>query len=345
VPAFRRVIVATAAIATVLAVTPAGARQPLAAQRIWFAPGPATLDYLRLFERAAEWPRSRELVTVFKFYQQHTQTPAHPIVGPNTYDALVRADAFRRVRAWRMKTALEVGAVKEGYCLEPGGTGTESAIRDTIRSIRAVEAAGGSVEYVAMDEPWVSGRLPVCGGPAPAPIADRVAAYMAGVQRQFPSLRIGLIEAYPFSSADRIETILDLLRARGTPPAFLHIDVDRRALRPGEFGRDLPRLQAAAETRGITFGFIIWGYDGDADALFADDANELAHLLAEAFESWDAMPEQIVFQSWAQSSSGLFITPSNLPETRLYSHTNIVWNLYRRLRGATGGVVGQAKRR
>lgn len=338
-----RLAAALAALFAFVATTEA--QKPLSADRIWFAPGPGTLDYLRLFDQPAEWPRARQLITAFKFYQQHTQTPAHPIVGPNTYDAFVRADAFRKLRTWKIKTAIEVGAVKEGYCLEPGGTGVDSAIRDTIRSVQAIVAAGGAVDYLAMDEPWVSGRLPVCGGPSPEPVADRVAAYMTGVQRQFPAIRIGLIEAYPFSSVERIEAILDLLRARATPPAFLHVDVDRRALRPGEFVRDLPRLKAAAESRGITFGFIIWGHNGNADPLFADDTNDLSHLLAETFQTWDHMPEQLIFQSWAESASGLFITPSNLPDDRRYTHTNIVWNLYRRLRGAMGGVVGQASPR
>jgi len=54
------------------------------------------------------------------------------------------------------------------------------------------------------------------------------------------------------------------------------------------------------------------------------------------------MPEQIVFQSWAVSGTGLLITPSLLPETRLYTHTSLVWDLFRRLRGSTGGNTGRA---
>jgi hypothetical protein len=243
-----------------------------------------------------------------------------------------------------MKTAIELGSVKEGYCLdEPNGM--EASIQSTIASVMAVEAAGGTVDYLAQDEPFVSGRLGVCGGPALEPTADKVAAYMSAVQRRFPNIGIGLIEAYPFSSAATIETILDLLRARGTPPAFLHVDVDWRALEPGEFARDLPRLQAAARARGITFGVIVWGYNGDADRLFADDAADIANRLADAFGSWENMPERIIFQSWAESSTGLQITPSNLPEVRAYAHTNIVLNLYRRLRGTVGGAVGTATAR
>ena len=34
----------------------------------------------------------------------------------------------------------------------------------------------------------------------------------------------------------------------------------------------------------------------------------------------------------------LLITPSNLPEDRLYTHTNLVWDAYRRLRGNAGPI-------
>ena len=325
-------------------VVSAQAPLPVAAQRIWFGPGPGTLDYQRLFEHPEEWPRARALMSVFQFYQQHTQMPPASILGPNSYEALVRVGAFRQLRAWGIKTAMEAGSVKEGYCLdEPDGI--ELSIRSTTQSILAVEAAGGTVDYLAQDEPWTAGGSPACGGPALEPTDDKVVQYMSAVQRRFPNLRIGLIEAYPNLSLQTIERILDVLRARGTPPAFFHADVDWRALRPGEFERDLPRLQAAAKARGIPFGVIVWGYNGDADLLFARDAADIAGLLAKAFVSWEHMPEHIIFQSWAESRTGLRVTPSNLPEDRAYAHTNIVLNLYRRLRGTVGGGIGKAQAR
>lgn len=317
---------------------------PVSADRVWFSPDPGTIDFLRLFEHPEEWAHVQRVVRVFKFYHQHTQSPAPSIVGPNTFDALVRADAFRTVTRLGMKTAMEIGSVKEFYCT-PDSSGMNESIRSTIEAVNRIASAGGTLQYLSMDEPWVAGRSRVCGGPALEPTAGRVAVYMSAVQRAFPQLKIGLIEAYPYASADDIDTILQLMRARGVPPAFLHIDVDRRALRPGDFQRDLPRLRDLAASQHIPFGVIIWGYNGDADPLFASDAAQLANLLAETFQAWDAMPDQIIFQSWAVSSTGLLITPSNLPEDRLYTHTNIVWQLFRRLRGATGGAIGTATAR
>lgn len=313
----------------------------MSTDRIWFSPGPGTIDYLRLFEHPEEWPRARSVISVFKFYVQHTQTPPPSIVGPNTYDALVRVGAFRRLASWGIKIGIEAGSVKEFWCTEDA-SGMQASIQSTLGGIRAIVNAGAKLAYLAMDEPWVSGRAKVCGGPALEPTADRVATYMAEVNRAYPDVRIGLIEAYPFSSGAAIETVVDLLRARGVKPTFLHMDVDWHLLKNGEFERDMTRLQAFARSQGVAFGIIVVGYSGESDALYVVDTAGITGLIADTFQTWDAMPDHIIFQSWVSTSTGLFITPSNLPEDRLYTHTSQVFGFLRRLRGGIGGNIGPA---
>jgi hypothetical protein len=332
-----------AIVALLLALSLAGlAAAPAPADRVWFSPGPGTIDYIRLFERPEEWAHTRQLVSVFKFYMQHTQGGSGPVVGPNSYDALARAGVFRTLGQWGKKIAIESWAVKEFYCT-PDASGMASAVADTLAAVRAVESAGGKVSYLAMDEPFVAGRAPVCDGPALEPTADRIATYVRGVQGAFPAVKIGLIEAYPFSSGAALESALTLLSARSVPPAFLHVDVDVRTLRPGreDFAADMARLHDFCRGRNIPFGYIFWGYNGDSDTLYAIDADRQAGMLAEAFR-WDDMPEHLVFQSWAVSATGQYITPSNLPEDRLYSHTQILWSVLRRLQGQTGPAIGTA---
>lgn len=318
----------------------------VAQDRIWFAPGPGTIDYLDLFDRPDEWPRARQLVNVFKFYQQHTQTPAPPIVGSNSYDALARADAFRLLKQWGIKTAIEVGAVKPFYCTSDS-SGMARAISDSLDSVRAVQAAGGTVSYLSMDDPFAAGKDPICGGPDPIPTADRVATYVGGVRGAFPNVEIGMSEAYPLSSEPLLESILDLLSARGVPLAFLHADVDSRALRlfHADFTADMRALRQACIARGIAFGIIIWGYNGDSDALYTLDADRVVSEITTAFTSWPDMPAHIIVQSFAQSSTGLFITPSNLSEDQPYSHTYLLRDVYHRLRGQNGPATDVAIRR
>jgi hypothetical protein len=302
---------------------------------IWFSPNPGTLDMLRMFERPEEWASARQLVSVFNITQQHTFASGDPILGPNTYDALVRVDAFRTLVRWRKKLSIGVGSVKEFYCTDDA-SGMNASIANTLAAVAAVTNAGGAVSYLSMDEPWVSGRARRCGGPALEPTADRVALYMSSVSRAFPNIAIGLIEAYPFSSADAIDSMLALMQARGVRPAFLHMDVDWHSLTPDQFVRDMRRLQTTCQSRGIPFGIIITGYNGDADPLYAIDAAGISHLIAQTFVRWADMPEHLMFDSWVESSTGLRITPSNLPESRPFTHTRLMLDTFRYLRGVDG---------
>jgi hypothetical protein len=327
------------ALLTVLAVG-RGTAAPTS-DRIWFSPGPGTIDYTSLFTHPEEWTHAQELFDVFKFYQQHTQTPAAAIVGPNSYDALVRAGAFQTLTRWGKKIALEAGSVKDFYCT-PDASGMNASIQGTIDSIRAVQQAGGTVSYIAQDEPFVSGRDRVCGGPALEPTADRVAQYVTGVTAAFPNTKIGLIEAYPFSSESAIETIVQLLRARGATPAFLHMDADWHLAGAAGFTRDMLALQSFCQAQGIPFGIIVNGNNSETDPQYANDVFVLNRLIVNTFGTWARMPDQIIVQSWAVTSTGQSLTPSNLPEDRLYTHTEILWDVVRRLKGANGSSTGSA---
>jgi hypothetical protein len=312
---------------------------PFTPTRIWFAPAPGSLDLLRLFEAPDEWPRARAAIDVYKFYHQHTFRTPPDIVGPNSYDALVRVDAFRKLRRWGKRIALEAGSVKEFYCT-PDGSGMRESIDLTLDALDAVRAAGGAVHYITMDEPFLAGQARQCGGPALEPTADRVRQYITEVQSASPVTRVGLIEPYPYFRPEAFASMLRLLSDRGTPAAFLHVDAYLPALQAGrdEFGSDMIRLADIAGSFGIPFGIIIWGENGNADHLYAADAMKLADAVGRTFRSWAVMPPQIIFQSWAESSTGLRIAPTNLPETGANTHTRLLNEIYRSFReGYKGG--------
>src|SRR5262245_47887786 len=96
------------------------------ADRVWFSPAPGSIDYLRLFEHPEEWTHAREITSVFKFYHQHTFRPAPDIVGPNTFDAFVRVGAFRKLKEWGIRTAMEAGSVKVFFCT-PDASGMQAS--------------------------------------------------------------------------------------------------------------------------------------------------------------------------------------------------------------------------
>ena len=338
-----RALVAAAVVVSVTLLFGASSRAAAPTDRIWFAPGPGTLDYVQLFENPEQWPHARQLFDVFKFYQQHTQLPPPSSVGPNSYTALANAGVFRTLNGWGKKTAIEVGAVKDFYCT-PDASGMQSAVSASVQSVQAIQSAGGTVTYLAMDDPFAAGQAPVCGGPALEPTADRIATYFTGVTSGAPSVKIGWIEAYPLAREPDIERAIALLNARGVHPAFLHMDFALNGVKVfrTDFAADMTRLKSVCASAGIPFGIIVWGSDGDADALYALGAERVMNAITDAFPSWDALPDQIIVQSWAQTSTGLRITPSNLPESRSYTHTNLLWQFYRRLRGQTGSSSGTA---
>ena len=306
---------------------------PWGPDRIWFTPGPGTLDMLRLFEAPEEWPRARATVDVFEFYQGHLLTEVSPGEGPNSYAAFVRADAFRKLQRWGKRIAVEAGAVKEAYCTADD-SGMRTSVARTLEALRNVSAAGGRVSYLAMDEPFFAGLSRRCGGPSFAPTADRLAVYIRAVRQALPDIRVGLIEPYPAFSPAQFGEMLRLLRERRTRLDFLHIDPRRPDVPPGQdvFDREMLELAEVAAGYRLPFGAIIWGDNGDADALYAADALRSATDLGRVFRSWAALPEHLVIQSWAQSRSGLFITPSNLPETAPNTHTALLNQIYSMLR-------------
>jgi hypothetical protein len=312
---------ATAALVLLALTSLSGRPGPLL---VWFSPAPASLDMLRLFEAGEEWASARSRISIFKFYQQHTQRPAPAIVGGNSYDALRAVDAFRVVRSgWKKRTAVEVGAVKPFFCTADA-SGMNVAIRQTFDTLVAVRDAGGHVDYLALDEPFLSGSLPACGGPDPAPTVERLQRYFANVRFFDRGVQVGLIEPYPYFSAATLTDFIGRMRAAGIQPAFFHVDVDLNAIprNSDTLAQDLPFLAERCRSWGIAFGVIIWGNNGDADALYVQDALRLARRTREAFP--DQLPPHIIFQSWAQSRTGLVITPTNLPEGAANTHTTLI---------------------
>jgi hypothetical protein len=339
----RPVLLAALLGIALLADAPAAA-PPADSTQLWFTPGPGTVDMLRLFEAPGEWEQAREAMDVFEFYQGHTLTQATPGEGPNRYDAFVRVDAFRKLAGWGKRIAIEMAAVKEHYCT-PDATGMQASVNATLESLRNIEAAGGRVTYIALDEPFIGGLSRRCGGPAFAPTADRLAVYLPAIRRAYPAVRIGLIEPYPVFSVAQFTEILRLLADRGLAVDFLHADARRPDRAPGRvvFGAEMLQLRDLAAQYRIPFGVIVWGDPGDSDALYAADALRNADELGAVFRNWEVLPDRVIIQSWALSRGGQFITPRNLPEGTPNTHTWLINEINRRLHTPKGRTLLPAR--
>jgi len=299
-----------------------GLSAPANAQSYWLTPSPGSLDYLDL--TGPEWLAKIEgQVRVIQFYLQHLLPYKFPMVGPNTYRAFVARDSFRLMNHHGIALAMEAGVVKPFWCED---IDARAAIAASDEALRNVQGAGGRIDFISMDEPFVSG-IRSCRM-VEARVADRTAVYMKTLRRWYPSLQIGMTEAYPaFELADHARFEL-LLRERSAPLDFYHLDVhlsaalEKKALADVE--RDVTMLSSYLEGKGIRFGLIIWGEDGRSDFLYAEEAMKLVRITRNAILATGRMPSHVPLQSWTSTPQGLLIVPRNLPPDEDGTHLNLL---------------------
>lgn len=314
---------------------------------VWFAPDAETPDLVDLFNAPSLWENSRAHINVFKFGPMQVSTSSLPKV--NTYYDLVKADAFRKLKDWKLSIAIEAPAIKEWDC------SGNYPVKATLEYIRNVRSAGGAVQFIAMDEPLVSG-FRSCQL-AFDEIAARTATYVKTILSD-PSLstadrnmKFGDIEPYPSFSIDQLQQWINALQRSALKPAFFHLDVDINDLEAHpklDLAADLHLLKAFLQGQNIPFGVIFWSGRNpeSSDQAYYDHVIDYVRRVHRAIDT----SEQLVFQSWvlrASSSCSLTLPcsterprctssdpsycgshsiPINLPDNsrEIFSHTRLI---------------------
>src|SRR4051794_19450456 len=70
---------------------------------VWFSPDNDTPDFIELFTMPEAWEKSRAHVRVFKFGPPQVES----VGKTNSYFDLLKADAFRKLKNWRIDIAIE----------------------------------------------------------------------------------------------------------------------------------------------------------------------------------------------------------------------------------------------
>lgn len=302
--------------------TPPPTSIPLPAEQVWFAPNMGSTDYTDLFAHPGNWVQARSNVDVFKFYNQNVLDIECDICGDNTLPAFRSVDAFRQLETWGVATAVEVGAVKEWGC-----TGDQE-FRNADAAVRNIEANGGRVAILAMDEPLLGGQHEVGGvscGYDVEQIGAATANFMNQVATAHPSVVVGDIEPYPIFSVEYLEAWIVELERQGVKPAFFHLDVDLERLRVEgqDVEADLVELDRFMESRDIAFGVILtsnWRQAGSNRAYYQSTMRWAERVAAAV-----GRPSHLIFQSWqGPAPSGAHEIPSNLTETDEFSHTRLI---------------------
>jgi hypothetical protein len=290
---------------------------------VWFAPiwdntrVPlyGSSDYFSLFSATAPWANAAAHVTVFKLY-------AHML---DIYDDTTLRNMLTDLRRRHIALAIEWGALEpvascawtEGFDFAGSGLHYAQRIRDL----------GGTLQYVAFDEPFQHTSFLYQGPGACLWTAQQIAQYasrdLAQIQSVFPDVVVGDIEILPDGDSPgtwlgAYQQWLDAwLAETGKPFAFFYFDVDWVS----DWKSPAAALARALKARHIPVGLI---YIGNQDAV--TDAQWVASAERNAADveiGVGLKPDQVDFQSWEPLPSHL------LPETDPSAFTYLINRYFR----------------
>ena len=309
-------------------ITATPAPTPMPSDLVWFAPNMGSRDYPDLFTEPEQWSIARSRINVFKFYTQNVLEYPCAICGDNTLSAFVDVQAFQKLTEWGIAISVEVGAVKEWGC-----TGKEE-FRVAKEVIENIQANGGTVSILAMDEPFIGGQLVTNGHSCGYDMehgATVTSQFIRQVNASFPYIIVGDIEPYPYFSVPELEDWLLTLENRGITPAFFHLDVDIERVRVegSNVKADLQELSQFFQGHGIPFGVIFtsnWHAAG-SDRAYFDSTLGWIRTVNDAI----GKPQHVIIQSWQaapadRENKEIHDVPINLPENdpSAYSHTRLI---------------------
>jgi hypothetical protein len=167
---------------------------------------------------------------------------------------------FGRLREWKIRLGLEVGAIKEW-----GQTGEITFTRQRPTWDR-IKSLGGNIYAVAMDEPFLCARKKLNKPDEYA--AEETANFIARARERYPEILIGDIETYPsIPIADHfwwIENLNRRLRERHVRELdFYRLDVNWVNFTVQQTGswKEVRQLEQYCRVREVPFSLIYWPAD------------------------------------------------------------------------------------
>ena len=334
---------------------------------VWFTPNLACVDMIEMFTAPEKWPLARARIDVFEFYTVQVGSggwscvghPAYNDCGDNHLESFVDVDAFSKLGMWGIDIAVQSFFAPPIMSYDPVECSTAEYVYNltldgSINVIQNIEANGGALRYLAMDEPmrhwipeyyytyWGATDPRPCLADSIGEIADHMAAYILQMQVWFPSVQIGHIELYPEVGVDQLKEWIIALEARGVTLPFLHLDVHGpRVDQYISFGMDidvavdLAELKSFLEARGIAFGIIFsdiywdsqaWEEDVYDDQFYFERTMDWVDFVNDAGLEYN----HSVFMSWVYPVYTTGYGPNKIPiilpedDPSIYSHTRLV---------------------
>lgn len=268
-------------------------------------------DYMDLFKPKSPWASAASRVETFKIGTEMvlrgSDEQLHTII--------------QGLKARHIGLAIEMGLIG-GAGPNECGKGVEGYISPSgpETAAKRINALGGDVEYIAMDEPlWfghVAGEL--SGGRrgcrfSTGELVEKIAPQIQVLRRYFPNIRIGDIE--PISTSphtiamdshymEDLIAFIDLLQTKtGMKLAFVHADVAWK----WDWKSEMEEMARQTHSRGIHFGVIC---DGDPDAGNNEAwVRQALRRCQDVAANPKTVPDDLIVQSWE------LLPTKMLPET------------------------------
>jgi hypothetical protein len=235
------------------------------------------------------------------------------------------------MRDWKLKFAMEVGAVKPW-----GRTGADCFAKEKA-NWEHLQKLGADFYAIGMDEPLVCARNELHQTDDYA--VEETANYIALVRKNYPQMLVGDIEAYPSTTVDEhehwVEALNKKLAEKGVRGLdFYRLDVDwvhfivqNKESWKGSW-RDLRRLEQWCRQHKLPFQLIYWaaGYPAMQKKGLADDSTWYVSTLQQGYDyaHVDGHPDVYVIESWIDAPSQC------LPETADWTFTRSVRDFARK---------------
>jgi hypothetical protein len=284
---------------------------------IWFGPemplpvgAPApymgSVDYVRLFSAPGEWSQAARTIRVF-------------ILHATWVEKVATAEQISTAVGTLKRLGLAIGLDLNPLRRTPEcGPADGFAARDPLAPVRSIKAAGGTVDYIRLNEPWAWAHA--YEGPQAchwlnAKIAAQIAEFTRNAKEVFPNVVIGDVE--PLWKTTNVAGIVgwldDYKAATGSAFPYFHLDIDYSR---ADWASSARELEVAIKERGIAFGLHYIGDRTDSsDAAWLDRA-EKRYVRNEGTAGRN--PDHVVFQSWHDHPNRL------LPESNAASFTGLI---------------------
>jgi hypothetical protein len=304
--------------AGLLAAPPAAPAKPR--PTVWMGPpGHDDGRCLReLFEHPDQWKETRAAIDVL-FYADH-------VLKKQFQDDELRK-WFALLNQWKLKFAMEVGAVK------PWGQTGEKTFSIEKQNWDHFQSLGANLYAIAMDEPLLCCRQHIHKSDDYA--VQETANFIALVRHHFPNMLVGDIETYPsLAPADHIWWIEALgkklaeMNVRGLD--FYRLDIDWANFIVADRGNwpEMKKLERYCRSKGLPFSMVYWaaGEPMLKRMGLADESTWYVSVMQQgyAYAMAQGTPDQYVVQSWLD-------TPSHsVPETDPGTFTHSVLDFSRK---------------